>query len=303
MEMIDPVGLLALEVEEDQPVHEIRKPLLTPESSEEKTFPGETGSKRTNYEGKERLTQLSIPFLLESPPTKPPPFEHHVRKHEETTTLLIDSQFFLALTELGIIGRSFLRVCRCAEVLESPWSDVQRAIQRSDSKLLHWRSALKNLSFHRNQELDLSHQRRSLSLCLSYYSTRMVINRPSLYRLAKRIPSGSIESQNFDRQSADECVQAALDLLTMVPDDGHPTDFFKVCPWFCLLQYFVQAAAVLLLYLSTAGTQASIPGVGDAVASTRKAVHWLGVMGSKSPVAEHAAVKVGEILHAVCNDG
>ena len=74
-----------------------------------------------------------------------------------------------------------------------------------------------------------------------------------LYRLCLcsiEIHGESASSRAFNARCAKACVEAALDLLNLMPDEPLlGSQIYQVLPWWSVLHYICQAASVLLLEL------------------------------------------------------
>ena len=134
----------------------------------------------------------------------------------------------------------------------------------------------------------------------------MTIHRPCLCRLDRRIPAQSVKSREFNRAAAASCVDAARDMLQMLPDEPNAVGLNRIGPWWCLIHYLVQATVVLLLELSFRANH--MPEEAENIFDgAQKAVRWLHNLGEENYSARRAwalcnsmlrecAPKVGRIV-------
>ena len=84
----------------------------------------------------------------------------------------------------------------------------------------------------------------------------------------------SVGSVDFNILHAKACVEAAMHMLSAMPDNPIAIEVFQILPWWSLLYYVCQAAAVLLLELCL-----SIQYMGGeskvVFSATRKALNYL----------------------------
>src|SRR5207248_2658909 len=84
-----------------------------------------------------------------------------------------------------------------------------------------------------------------IELAMYYWSVRMILHRPCLRNLEGRIMNESRASRDFDQEAAIACVDAALGLLRLMPDSPDIAQAYRILPWWSLIHYMCQAAAVL----------------------------------------------------------
>jgi hypothetical protein len=137
-------------------------------------------------------------------------------------------------------------------------------------------------------------QRQRLLLRFQYYSARLVISRPSLCRLERRIKAQRDASATFDQNTAATCVHAAQEITRLFPDQPDLMYFYQRSPWWCTVHYIMQAIAVFLLAMTseTGTTQES----EELSKSIDKLVRWLWSMSPGNSVAERAYEVVMDII-------
>ena len=195
--------------------------------------------------------------------------------------------YFLCHTRICVLTNNVLVSLYRAGAIKQSWASIQGQIALFDSKLEQWRSSLPPVFDFTKKQRDQQFVRERLSLGFFYYGTRILINRPCLCRLDRRIPNESTRCRAFNRKAAATCVRAATGMLGLMPAEPNPVGLYKVSPWWCLLHHLVQASAILMLELSFRADH--MPNeVEEILESAKKAVYWLHEM-SEEGVAAHRA--------------
>jgi hypothetical protein len=109
----------------------------------------------------------------------------------------------------------------------------------------------------------------------------MILHRPCLCNLEGRIVNESGASRDFNREAAVACIDAALALLRLMPDSPNIAEAYRILPWWSLLHYVCQAAAVLILELCLAA-QHCPSRVGEILDGLKKAISYLRMMSCAS---------------------
>ena len=123
-----------------------------------------------------------------------------------------------------------------------------------------------------------------------------MIHRPCLCRLDRKIPHQSPQSANFNRQAAMACVDAARDMLRLIPDEPNAVGLISVGPWWSILHWIVQAATVLMLEISFRAHH--MPEEADAILeASKKALRWLHALGEDNLSARRAWTLCIDLLH------
>lgn len=84
---------------------------------------------------------------------------------------------------------------------------------------------------NRQQEFE----REQFVLRMYYWSTKILITRPCLCRIERRIPRESNDSANFNTKTGDSCVDAALRMGELLPDDPDMKFIYSRGPWWTLV--------------------------------------------------------------------
>jgi hypothetical protein len=91
-------------------------------------------------------------------------------------------------------------------------------------------------ALHENSHSGNSAQRPFLDrerflLTIYYWSTKILITRPCLCRIERRISSESDQSVNFNAKAADICVNAAQEMAKLFPDQPDTSFIYSQGPW------------------------------------------------------------------------
>ena len=165
------------------------------------------------------------------------------------------------------------------------WLERQIATQALDEKLQSWHQSLPdNLAVDYRGPSD-SDPRSRLELVMYYQSIRMILFRPFLRE--SNIVDESAGSVDFNILRAKACVEAAMHMLSAMPDNPIATQVFQILPWWSLLHYVCQAAAVLLLELCLS-MQHMEGELRVVLSATRKALNYLSVLSTVSKSAYKA---------------
>jgi hypothetical protein len=73
--------------------------------------------------------------------------------------------------------------------------------------------------------------REQFLLSTNYWSTKILITRPCLCRIERRIQNESDVSATFNKNTATACVGAALELTNLFPDQPDFRFLYKNGPW------------------------------------------------------------------------
>lgn len=80
--------------------------------------------------------------------------------------------------------------------------------------------------------------KRGLILLRFYYSsTKILITRPCLCRVGRKRRGSNPLSTDFDQNTADECVEAALDLTRLLLDEPDPIKLYEEGPWWSIAHH------------------------------------------------------------------
>lgn len=233
-----------------------------------------------------------------SPANSFSPTSHHSGSENIRAVPPNHAMYFLYHTKLSILTNEVLdRLYRASAISES-WEGVQIIIGTLESRLEQWRSELPSVFDFTKKQRDQQFFRPRMSLGFFYYSTLMIINRPCLCRLDKKIPNESKKSFHLNRSAAVNCVHAARDMMEMLPEEPNPIGLYKVAPWWCIVHHLVQATTVLMLELSFHSEH--LPSEAEEILeNVKKAIHWLKSMSPENVAAHRAWRLCDDLLQRV----
>jgi hypothetical protein len=79
--------------------------------------------------------------------------------------------------------------------------------------------------------LEGSSYREQFILEMNYWSTKILITRPCLYRLERRNQTQRNASVESDTKTAEACVAAALEIVKLFPDQPDAESIYSKGPW------------------------------------------------------------------------
>ncbi|KAF2822877.1 hypothetical protein CC86DRAFT_396455 [Ophiobolus disseminans] len=143
------------------------------------------------------------------------------------------------------------------------------------------------------QKADLD--REHFLLKTDYWSTKILITRPCLCRIERRIRNESDFSADFNTTTAKECVEAALEITHLFPDDPDLAFLYSKGPWWSIVHLIMQAVAVLLLEMSYENRDMKRSEKSMTI-SIKKLMRWLRAMQYSDRVAEKAYKIIRKII-------
>lgn len=221
------------------------------------------------------------PASSASPLPQPPGFESFKSMAPN------NALYFVHYTQLSILSHDVCRALYSPATMSDSWARIQFIINTMDDKLERWRSSLPNLFDFSKKQRDQQFICQRMSLGFFYYSAKILINRPCLCKVDRRIPNQSGKSKDFNRSAAISCVNAARASLNLLPDEPNTIGLCKISPWWCLLHYLMQAATVLMLELAIRADHMPFEAEG-ILHSAKKAVRWLNKMSDECLAAYRA---------------
>ena len=197
------------------------------------------------------------------------------------------SLYFLHLVQSTRITQSIFYSLYNPASTQGTWSDIQAKIKNLDERLEHWyRKLPPAFAFRRKQRERGSYEYR-LNLGFFYFSSKMTVHRPCLCRLDRKIPGQSNKSLQFNRTSAASCVEAAIEMLQLIPDEPNAFGLISIGPWWNILHWVVQATTVLMLEISFRANH--MPEDADTILeSSKKGIRWLHALAEDNPSARRA---------------
>ncbi|KAK8204656.1 fungal-specific transcription factor domain-containing protein, partial [Phyllosticta capitalensis] len=178
---------------------------------------------------------------------------------------------------LAIIAQKvFVKLYSAATVTES-WETARNAIIALSEELDQW---YRNLPSHYQFCFSTSpatHRERTL-LGFSFYSTKILLNRPCLCRIDLRIKNIGPDSKVVNNERSRECVKAARSMADLLPDDDPDVLWlYRNGPWWCIVHHLMQAITVFMLELAFELYHMTEPKADrdSILAVLKKLIKWL----------------------------
>jgi len=201
--------------------------------------------------------------------------------------------FLTSTVKLGILLQKIMAELYSPGIVSQSWEDIQRIIAQLLQDLETWmaRLPLYLTPFETDNGSQPMQYERNI-LRIYYYSTKMLISRPCLCRLDRRIAQTSQSSTDFNNRIAAVCVESAMAITTLLPDDmiSGASRIYSIYPWWAAIHYVIQSLAILLL---EACYQIEQP---EIVLALKKLVHWLRVLRTGNGMARRGYSIVMDLL-------
>lgn len=204
------------------------------------------------------------------------------------------SLYFLYVVDLAFLMREAIESLYAPGTTRRSWMEMEIAIHDFNNNADNWLARLP-AEFH-FAELDSTRPfaRQRASLGFRFYTTKLVITQPCLRRLAYQRPGSGSPGAVCDAM-ASVCVQAARQMLDLLPDEPDAPWLYSVSPWWCVQHYVMQSTTVLMVELFTR----THPGTNEAallVEKIQKAVSWLRAMSTKDDSSRRALLVCMDLL-------
>ncbi|KAL4779167.1 fungal-specific transcription factor domain-containing protein [Aspergillus varians] len=198
------------------------------------------------------------------------------------------SLFFLYYIDLTVISQEIVNRVYSLDCIVIPWTQIENRIGGLQSRVDRWYSNLPEVyDWTRADEQKPEMLRASLCLAFQYYSARITLGRPCLCRRDVRSPNSPTEGKTFCHEISVVVLEAARQLVALVPDEPDASRIYQLCPWWCILHYLMQATAVLLLELSF-GCIHMPEEEKNILESSKKGIRWLYAMSESSLASRRA---------------
>ncbi|PSN72565.1 hypothetical protein BS50DRAFT_658531 [Corynespora cassiicola Philippines] len=219
------------------------------------------------------------------------------RRHSSTNTtsstissvasIEAGSSFLVAHIKIGLITQKVLKSVYSARTAVESWGNLQKEISNLLRELEGWAQESQIYSATPPDIGGNSDSLRERMLLRMYHSsTKMLITRPCLCRIERRIPDQSRNSANFNDKTAGACIEAAKDLAQLLPDEPNPRYIYELGPWWSMTHNIVQALAVFLLEICY--SQPHLSSRQSSIApQAKKLLLWLKSM-TEDPVSQRA---------------
>jgi hypothetical protein len=209
--------------------------------------------------------------------------------------------YLRSVLKLGEITHTALSLYASGVVGES-WQYVQKLITHMSEDIEMWVTSLPDgLNFlHRDFGSDHPYKREQNSLAFLYHSTTILITRPCLCRLDRRIKKQSASSKAFNQDTALRCLESAKAIAQLLPDDPefNIVALYESGPWWTMVHNIMQSLVVLLLDISYEA-QHFPEDPHDVLNPLKKLTRWLRACRSNNGMARRAYSIVVDLLKNV----
>lgn len=195
--------------------------------------------------------------------------------------------YFLHLVQLTRLTQGIFHQLYTPGAIRGSWKHIQNVIGELQQHLDNWYKQLPVAFDFKRDQRDRDYYEHRLSLGFFYYGTTITINRPTLCRLDRKMPGQSKESNEFNSSAAARCLEAAIEMMALIPDEPNAVGLNRVGPFWSLLHWMMQACTVLMLELSFRAYH--MPQEAENILEVaKKAVRWIHNLGEEDPSAAKA---------------
>jgi hypothetical protein len=139
--------------------------------------------------------------------------------------------------KIGMITQKTLLELYSPNVVAKSWESVQGIIADLTGELEAWATSLPlGLRFF-HAGADPTHQRERFILELYYHNTKILITRPCLRHIDRRIQNQTKASHDFNQRTAATCVSAAKSISSLLPNNiPHDRVQLYQGPWWSIVR-------------------------------------------------------------------
>jgi hypothetical protein len=189
--------------------------------------------------------------------------------------------------DLSVISQEIVNRVYSLDCMMTPWAHIENRMGELRARIDLWFSNLpESLNFTRTDDQGPDLLRSRLFLAFNYYSARITLGRPCLCRRDARQQAGPSQT-TFSHDMAVSTLESARRMFDLVPDVPDALRLYGICPWWCILHYFMQATTVLLLELSF-GSVHMPEEENNMLEASKKAIRWLFAMSQCSLASRRA---------------
>lgn len=209
------------------------------------------------------------------------------------------SLYHFYMADLSLISHAISSGVYATGSHRKDWARIESRIFLYSEKMDNWVSVL-HPSFcfedSRGNLLPSIESPMQVSLALTYYSTRIILNRPCLNRPALERKSGlRVARSRISNLSALACLQASMAVIALLPDQASLDWCYELHQWWEFVRIITQATTILLLdiFIGPVPTKPEEVAVAsesvDAVLNgAKKGLLWLRCLGKTSGAARRS---------------
>ncbi|KAH3987462.1 hypothetical protein HBH64_017910 [Parastagonospora nodorum] len=225
----------------------------------------------------------------------------------DRTTASVDatnpSSYLKSMVQLNEIAQDALSLYPISAAGQS-WQGIPGIMLELTGKLELWIESLpdvsRGLKFPAGSR-PYDHRERNM-MDIVYHSTVILINRPCMCRLDRRITNQPARLNEFNQRSALTCVESAKAVARLLPDSAvfDVALLYESGPWWNMVHTIMQSLIVLLLEISYEAIQ--LPhDRREIIQGMKKLVRWLRAMRSTNGMARRAYIIVMNLFRALVN--
>ncbi|KAL8671429.1 MAG: hypothetical protein Q9168_004058 [Polycauliona sp. 1 TL-2023] len=223
------------------------------------------------------------------------PVKHLDQDSTPPASARADSSSILQYAELSSLADLVLAALYSAHIRHIKWSELQATIRELDQKACDWNTNLSR-SFETDPTCQTPEQDSArIAIGMFFHSTRVLINRPCLCRLDRRIEHQSESSGSINAAAAHRCVTSARSILGLIPNEPSPNIIFRGPFWWMGFHHLKRATTVLIQEITFQSESTSAAGA-DIVTDAIKAINWLHALGLSSNPAYSAWITLSRLL-------
>ncbi|KAF2109257.1 fungal-specific transcription factor domain-containing protein [Lophiotrema nucula] len=205
--------------------------------------------------------------------------------------------YLKSLVQIAMLTQRTLHGVYSASVVTKSWESVQKTISDMNEELEAWAATLPAGLRFLHPGTDRTFRSERITLRLYFHSTQLLLTRPCLCRIDRRIDNQTTRSDNFNKKTAEACVNAAKSITDLLPDLDHSdaSEIYRFGPWWAMVHYIMQALVVLLLELAFQSTTSPRPHQ-HIVTSLKKLVRLLASMRANNAMARRAYTIISVVM-------
>ncbi|OQE43362.1 hypothetical protein PENCOP_c003G00074 [Penicillium coprophilum] len=244
-------------------------------------------------------TRLMASLLSFDPPTEPndrltiPPSPQSTPQRESPTQQLQAnvSLYLLYSIDLAAVMRQAIEILYSPEAGQKLRNDTELAMASLNSAADNWFARLPPTYRFTETRVDRAFVRQRTSLAFQFYSTKLVISQPVL----RSQLSGEDPKTGLDSPMAMICLNSAVQMLDLLPNEPNVSWLLGCSPWWCALHYLTQSTVVLITQL-LAHTQMGASERNESIERVAKALRWLSECSTRDPSYKRALSNFTELL-------
>ncbi|KAL1619968.1 hypothetical protein SLS56_009887 [Neofusicoccum ribis] len=224
-----------------------------------------------------------------------PPSNSSKRTSVDATSTVNSANHFRCRIQLTVISQKVLVNLYSANTVTKSWERAQEEMGMLGEEIDEWYRSLPPQYQFTRSDSDEAFCRERVQLAFSYYSAKILVSRPCLCRVDKRIQKQGERSKTLDTNKARECIMAARSMSDLLPDMAVPDAVWIYAngPWWCIVHHLMQAMTVLMLELAYELCHMPNPAVDKEgiLQIARKLLRWLTMMAARGNDGARSACK------------